>query len=548
VDFFHFLQNIDTAWFWSLYGLSHQSVWLDVVGVFFAEYTAYLTTVILVVALMWPNKNRDKRRIAVVISVAAAFIARYVVKGVIVFAYQRPRPFVDLATVHPLINSFSWENLQAFPSGHTIFFFALAAALYGFNKKVGIGAFIVAAVVGVSRVYVGVHWPSDILGGAILGILTGWTAFYVYKKYFVHFDKYIKIIFNKNVWRGAVIGAAILSLFYLFAFSNLFATEYRSVTADVAEKFFPLPTLDKADYDARILALAHVATSSGSQVSTTTATSTPRLWPVETTYPNVGAILPFKRIVAYYGNFYSTKMGVLGEYPADQMLAMLASTTAMWTAADPTTPAIPAIHYIATVAQASAGKEGKYILRMPDDQIDHALKLAEKINGIVFLDVQVALSNLQYELPQLEKYLKMPQVHLAIDPEFSMKFGDRPGTVIGTFDANDINYAAQYIAGIVRDNHLPPKILVVHRFTYDMVTNYEKIQPLPEVEIVMDMDGFGSKEKKYGTYNRVIAPEPVQVTGIKLFYKNDVNPPANGLLSPAEVLKLTPSPIYIQYQ
>jgi hypothetical protein len=81
-----------------------------------------------------------------------------------------------------------------------------------------------------------------------------------------------------------------------------------------------------------------------------------------------------------------------------------------------------------------------------------------------------------------------------------------------------------------------------------MVTNYKKIQPLPEVQIVMDMDGFGSKEKKYGTYNRVIAPEPVQFTGIKLFYKNDVRPPANGLLSPAEVLKLAPAPIYIQYQ
>jgi hypothetical protein len=241
-------------------------------------------------------------------------------------------------------------------------------------------------------------------------------------------------------------------------------------------------------------------------------------------------------------------MGVLGEYPTDQMLAMLASTTNMWTAADPSMPAVPAIHYIAAVAQAGAGKEGKYILRMPDDQIDHALELASRVNGIVFLDVQVALSTLQYELPQLEKYLKMPQVHLGIDPEFSMKHSERPGTVIGTFDAADINYAAEYLATIVRDNHLPPKILVVHRFTQDMVTNYKKIQPLPEVQIVMDMDGFGSKEKKYGTYTRIVAPEPVQFTGIKLFYKNDSRPPANGLLSPAEVLKLIPAPIYIQYQ
>jgi hypothetical protein len=148
----------------------------------------------------------------------------------------------------------------------------------------------------------------------------------------------------------------------------------------------------------------------------------------------------------------------------------------------------------------------------------------------------------------LEKYLQMPQVHLAIDPEFSMKFGDAPGRVIGTFDATDINYAASYLAGLVNQYHLPPKVLVVHRFTEDMVTNYKKIMPLPEVEIVMDMDGFGSKAKKYGTYNKVIAPEPVEFTGIKLFYKNDVRPPADGMLTTDEVLKLTPAPIYIQYQ
>ena len=343
------------------------------------------------------------------------------------------------------------------------------------------------------------------------------------------------------------------SIIYAFGYSSLVKSEYLSAAVGVPEKFIPLPVLNKVDYNTRLLALAHIASTTETAFTATTSvsvisTTTPSLWPVGTVYPNAGAILPFNRVVAYYGNFYSKGMGVLGEYPTEQLLAMLASTTARWATADPSTPVVPAIHYIATVAQASAGKEGKYILRMPDDQIDHALDLADQVHGIVFLDVQVALSTLQYELPQLEKYLKMPQVHLAIDPEFSMKSGNRPGTVIGTFDAADINYAADYLAGLVRENHLPPKILIVHRFTQDMVTNYKKITPLPEVQIVMDMDGFGSKAKKYGTYNRIIVPEPVQFTGIKLFYKNDTRPPADGLLTPAEVLSLTPAPIYIQYQ
>lgn len=344
-------------------------------------------------------------------------------------------------------------------------------------------------------------------------------------------------------------GVAAAGMVYAFGFSNLVVREYRSAAADAQARAVPIktPQLDTADYDARLLALAHIDPGASSTVASSTASTTPRLWPVNAVYPQAGAILPFKRIVAYYGNFYSKGMGVLGEYPADQVLAMLASTTAKWAAVDPTIPILPAIQYIAVVAQGNAGKEGKYILRMPDDQIDHALDLAARAHGILILDVQVGKSTVQHELPMLEKYLSMPQVHLAIDPEFSMKYGNPPGTVIGTFDAADINYAVQYLAGLVNKNYLPPKILVVHRFTQDMVTNYKKIAPLPEVEIVMDMDGFGNKAKKYGTYNNIVADEPVQFMGIKLFYKNDARTPS-GMLSPEEVLALTPAPIYIQYQ
>lgn len=335
-------------------------------------------------------------------------------------------------------------------------------------------------------------------------------------------------------------------IIYIAGYSNLVATEYHSATSNIPERVIPLPTLDKKDYDARLLALAHVPVAS---LASTTATSTKKtLWPVKAVYPNAGALLPFNRIVAYYGNFYSRGMGVLGEYPEDQVLDMLASTSKKWEAIDSTTPTLPAIQYIAVVAQGGPATDGKYILRMPDDQIDHALSMAEKMHGILILDVQVGFSTVQNEIPRLEKYLKMPNVHLAIDPEFSMKGALPPGKEIGTFDAADINYVATYLAKLVQENHLPPKILVVHRFTEHMVTNSEKIVPLPEVQIVMDMDGWGTKEKKIGTYQHVIQSEPVQFTGVKLFYKNDIKPPSTGMLTTAEVMKFMPSPIYIQYQ
>lgn len=331
----------------------------------------------------------------------------------------------------------------------------------------------------------------------------------------------------------------------------------------------PPPKLDKNAYNERVLALAHIplASTTLSQIiplnASTTATSSllmatstastsvsikGKLWPTATVYPNYGALLPFNRIVAYYGNFYSKGMGVLGEYPEDVVLAKLKNAVAEWQAADPTTPVVPAIEYIDVTAQGSAGKDGMYRARMPDSQIDKALEMAHQVNGIVVLDIQVGLSSVQQEVPLVDSYLVRPDVHLALDPEFDMPGSIPPGHVIGTMDATTINWAIQHLSKIVDDNHLPPKILVIHRFTEEMVTNYQNIKPTPEVQVVVQMDGWGSWIRKTNTYNRVVAPEPVQFTGFKIFYKNDLKEDPPRLMTPGEVLKLTPAPIFIQYQ
>ena len=265
-------------------------------------------------------------------------------------------------------------------------------------------------------------------------------------------------------------------------------------------------------------------------------------------YPLDGAVLPFKRIIAYYGNLYSKKMGVLGEYPPKELWRKLRVEMAAWKKVDPKTPVQPAIHYIAVVASGTPGKDGKYRTRMPSHQIDSALAIAKMGNAIVFLDVQVAQSNVQQEIPMLEKYLKMPQVHLGIDPEFSMKDGHRPGTKIGTMDATDVNFCTDYLAKLVKANNLPPKILVVHRFTQGMIRNYKNIRLHPEVQVVMNMDGWGEPILKRSTYKLYIYKEPVQFTGFKLFYKNDLKKEPHVMLTPADLMKLKPQPIYIQYQ
>lgn len=380
---------------------------------------------------------------------------------------------------------------------------------------------------------------------------------------------------DKNTHEGGKIvsyaTALLIAAIFVFALSyfaipSLLSVSYsEGVTASSTPSgAIKIPPLDKVAYDEKLLALAHVATSSpwyyAYLAGTTTitlpgATTTTKVakqsWPVWTAaYPEDSrALLPFNRIVSYYGNFYSKNMGVLGQYPEDVMLQKLASTTDQWRKADPTTPVIPAIHYIAIVAQGSAGADGKYRAVMPDDQIDHAIDLANKINGITFLDLQIGLSDVETELPKFEKYLSMDKVEVGLDPEFAMKTsGYAPGKYIGTLDAKDINFAINYLSDIVKKNNLPPKILMIHRFTMAMVTNYQDIKPTPQVQFVMDMDGWGEPARKINTYQLAVEGEPVQFTGFKLFYKNDLLPPSTGMMTPAQVLSLKPAPIYIQYQ
>jgi hypothetical protein len=263
--------------------------------------------------------------------------------------------------------------------------------------------------------------------------------------------------------------------------------------------------------------------------------------------PLPGSILPDTRIVAFYGNPLSKRMGILGALPSERMLAKLDTVVAEWRAADSLTPVQPALHLIAVVAQASPGRDGKYRARMADTLIDRVLSWAQTRNAIVFLDLQVGKSTLQEELPRLSKYLALPNVHLGIDPEFSMKRGGRPGERIGSFDAADINFATSYLAGLVTQHNLPPKVFVVHRFTRPMVTNSRKITLDPRVQIVMHMDGWGWPSLKRESYRRYIYEEPVQFTGFKLFYRNDTKS-GHPLMTPAEILKLEPRPLYIQYQ
>jgi hypothetical protein len=351
-----------------------------------------------------------------------------------------------------------------------------------------------------------------------------------------HFFRKLHAILHILVLSVSVTFCAVSALFFIH-------TKYFTPKPDdekIVAVLSNTPLFDTLKYDYTSLRMANYATN--------TPQTVPPLWPVSTLYPNVGALLPMNRIIAYYGNLYSKKMGVLGEYPREEMLAKLMGEVEEWQKADPKTPTIPALHYIAVTAQGYAGEDKMYRLRMPAKEINKVLDMASEIHALVFLDIQVGKSTVQEEVPPLDAYLKMPQVHFGIDPEFAMQPGKRPGQVIGTLDAADINFVIDHLAQIVRDNKLPPKILIVHRFTQRMVTNYQNIKTVPEVQVVMDMDGWGPPKNKLKTYADYVYDEPVEFAGFKLFYKNDIIAKGSHMMTPDETLKLTPRPMYIQYQ
>ncbi|MCC2672842.1 MAG: hypothetical protein K0Q72_5314, partial [Armatimonadetes bacterium] len=293
-------------------------------------------------------------------------------------------------------------------------------------------------------------------------------------------------------------------------------------------------------------------------------------WPVAAPKPLPGALLPDHRIVAYYGNPRSTRMGILGQVPPDSMLPRLEQVALRWALADRGRKVMPALHLIATVAQDRPGPGKKYRLRMGDSVINAVSSWAEERGWIVFLDIQTGQSTVEDELPPLLPFLQRPYVHLALDPEFAMKGGGVPGKRIGTMDATEVNHTIGVLGKLVTEHKLPPKVLVVHRFSRKMLTNTDSIRLDPRVQVVIQMDGYGSPYIKQDAYRFWISPYPVQFAGFKLFYKNDRQPRArapgyepscdrvtfelvgcgdDGLMTPEQVIRgLYPVPLYVQYQ
>jgi undecaprenyl-diphosphatase len=147
----------------------------DALVVFLASYVQVFLIAGFLLLLYFSAYSKRKKLYIVWVTAISIIIARMGVTELIRFFYDRPRPFL-MHELHQLISKN--VNTGSFPSGHSAFFFAMATAIYFYNKKWGVGFFIAAILMNVSRIVTGVHYPSDILGGMVVGVSIASIVFF----------------------------------------------------------------------------------------------------------------------------------------------------------------------------------------------------------------------------------------------------------------------------------------------------------------------------------------------------------------------------------
>jgi hypothetical protein len=197
---------------------------------------------------------------------------------------------------------------------------------------------------------------------------------------------------------------------------------------------------------------------------------------------------------------------------------------------------------IAVIANAHAGADGMYRARQPDAIIRRYLRAARRAKAILLLDIQPGRSDFFRETTRLRKWLREPDVGLALDPEWRVVPGQVPGQVIGRVDAREVNATTAWLEQLTARHRLPEKLVVIHQFTDDMVDD-TALKPRDHLQIVLNADGFGSQPVKKAKYHAFTRQAPGFEPGFKLFYREDVN-----LMTPRQVLRMRPAPDFVVYE
>ena len=251
-------------------------------------------------------------------------------------------------------------------------------------------------------------------------------------------------------------------------------------------------------------------------------------------------VLPDRRVVAYYGAPQTPELGALGIGTPDQAARKLERQARPY--ARPRRPVLPALELITVIANADPGDDGMYRSRQSGAIVRRYLRAARRHDMLLVLDIQPGRSDFFTETTRLERWLREPDVGLALDPEWRVHDGQVPGQVIGQVAAREVNATSAWLAQLVARRNLPQKLFMVHQFTDEMVDDTQ-LKRRPGLAMVLNVDGFGTKPVKVAKYHELTRAAKRFDHGLKLFYEEDV-----GLMNPREVLRLRPSPDIVVYE
>lgn len=254
-------------------------------------------------------------------------------------------------------------------------------------------------------------------------------------------------------------------------------------------------------------------------------------------------IFPDHRVVAFYGAPQNDELGALGIGSPREAGRKLLRQMRAYRRGGRTL--LPAMELIGVIASNAPGGDNNWSYRQTHETVRAYHRAARRIKALLLIDIQPGHADWMEEVRYFERYLEAPDVGLALDPEWATP-GRQPGTVIGTMDAAVVNRVQRYLAEIVRRNDLPEKMLVVHQFTEDMITNKQRLRRYPGVRLVLNVDGFGGREikiAKYVDFASFTRRRRQFRNGFKLFYKEDTN-----LLEPRDVLRMRPRPDLVIYE
>ena len=252
-------------------------------------------------------------------------------------------------------------------------------------------------------------------------------------------------------------------------------------------------------------------------------------------------IYPDFRVVAYAGTPGIPELGALGVGSLTDALRRLRRQARPYHRRG--RPVLPALDLIQTITSAGPGADGRYRYRRPLKIVERHLAAARRARALLLIHIQPGRSTFMEEVRPFRRFLSAPEVGIALDPEWRMGPGERPGKVIGSADASEINAVSAYMDRIVRREGLPQKLLVAHQFTPNMIRRRSRVRQRPGVAVTISIDGVGSRRLKEGTYRRLARANDGLYDGFKVFYKEDGRE-----MTPRQVLALRPQPDFVVYE